>query len=328
METAEPIRGELEFEVGGVLPWTEEPVKISATAILPAEPPAAVMVCLPGGSYPRSYWDMHVPGHPGYSFADFACARGVAVVAADPLGVGRSSHPADFQRVDAVAMADANAEFTRQVRAALADGSLVGSVGPLPDVPLIGAGHSLGGCITVITMARSGCFDGIAILGMTHGAKDSVTTAAAEADEIAAATEQAKMFFPNWDDGYATAPRKDNHSWLFTDATPAEVIAVDDETETAWPRQAFVDGLRVGYSAGLAAEVKGPVFLAFGDQDIPERPRDDVGFYTGSDDVTMVVLEGAAHAHNFAPTREILWARMVAWARGLADGDLVGWDRP
>jgi hypothetical protein len=28
-----------------------------------------VLICWPGGSYGRDYWDVHVPGRTGYSFA-------------------------------------------------------------------------------------------------------------------------------------------------------------------------------------------------------------------------------------------------------------------
>jgi hypothetical protein len=56
------------------------------------------------------------------------------------------------------------------------------------------------------------------------------------------------------------------------------------------------------------------VFLGFGEHDIPERPHDDVGFYAASPDVTLHVLPGAAHCHNFAPTRTELWERLGRWA--------------
>jgi hypothetical protein len=41
-----------------------------------------VLVCLPGGTYNRDYWDLAVPG---YSFAEFATENGYAVVTIDPL---------------------------------------------------------------------------------------------------------------------------------------------------------------------------------------------------------------------------------------------------
>ena len=56
-----------------------------------AAPAPALLVCLPGGTYSREYWDLNIPGHPGYSFADFATENGYPVVTIDPLGTGESS---------------------------------------------------------------------------------------------------------------------------------------------------------------------------------------------------------------------------------------------
>ena len=50
---------------------------------------------------------------------------------------------------------------------------------------------------------------------------------------------------------------------------------------------------------------------------MPPSPHDDVGFYTGSPDVTLYVLPNAAHCHNFASTRTQLWDRIGLWAGGL-----------
>ena len=62
---------------------------------LAAAVPRAVLICWPGGSYARAYWDMHIAGYPGYSFAEHMTAQGFAVVGADHLGVGASSKPAE-----------------------------------------------------------------------------------------------------------------------------------------------------------------------------------------------------------------------------------------
>jgi len=36
--------------------------------------------------------------------------------------------------------------------------------------------------------------------------------------------------------------------------------------------------------------------------------------------VTLVVLPGSAHCHNFAGTREVLWDRLANWAGGFGRG--------
>ena len=60
--------------------------------------------------------------------------------------------------------------------------------------------------------------------------------------------------------------------------------------------------------------MKAPVFLGFGDRDLTAHPRNDAAFYTASDDITVFVLEGAAHCHNFAANRHELWDRLATWA--------------
>jgi pimeloyl-ACP methyl ester carboxylesterase len=291
---------ELVFDVSAALPFEGETNSVSGTLHLPSGSPRALLVCWPGGSYDRSYWQFDA--HPGYSFAEYMVARGFAVVAADHIGVGKSTRPSDVDAVTLEVMAAAQGEFVRQLRERFAG------------LPLIGVGHSIGGCLTVMTQALHGSYDRVVSLGLTHGAKDAVTTDVPDgADERAAAEEQAKAFFVDWEAGYATAPRAPNHAWLYTASTPREVIAADDATLVPWPRQAYVEALLAGYSAPFAARVTCPVLLGFGEHDIPERPHDDVGFYSGSPDVTLIVLEDAAHCHNFASTRFRLWDRIGAW---------------
>jgi pimeloyl-ACP methyl ester carboxylesterase len=285
------------------LPFGREQVTLTASIHEPPGAARAVFVCWPGGSYDRRYWQFDAV--PGYSFAEHMAAQGFAVVAADHLGVGGSSAPADVDAVNLDAMARAAGAFAEAVRERL------------PGAQLIGVGHSLGGCITIITQALLGTYDRVASLGFTHGAKDSVTADAADAaDARAAAVVQAKAFFADWDAGYAIAPRQPNHSWLYTASTPADVVAADDATVTRWPRQSYVEALTTGYSASFAPRVECPVFLGFGEHDIPERPHDEVAFYIGSRDVTLYVLEDAAHCHNFAATRTRLWDRLARWSDG------------
>jgi pimeloyl-ACP methyl ester carboxylesterase len=320
---------ELMLDVSASLPF-DESICVAASVHLPdlaAAAPRAMLVCWPGGSYSRAYWDMHIPQHSGYSFADHLTAQGYLVVAADHLGVGASSKPADGDRVNLETMSAACASFVEQARELLAEGAPeLGGI-PLPELPIIGVGHSLGACVTVVTQARHRCYDAVALLGFTHGQKEVSVTAvgAAAADPDAdggvlrqAAVEQARAFFADtWDDVYGLVPREPNHGWLHRPDVPAAVVAADDAEAVRWPRQSYVDALLVGYSAGFAAQLDCSVFVGFGDHDVPPVPHHDVAFYTSSDDVTLYILPDAAHCHNFATTRTQLWDRISLWAAGL-----------
>jgi hypothetical protein len=310
---------QIRVDVSAALPFGDEKNTVAGDLHLPEGAPQAMLVCWPGGSYDRSYWDAQIEGHPGYSFVDHMTSMGFAVVAADHLGVGESSRPADVDAVALETMAAAGAAFTSTLRSRLADGTLSDRLAPAPSLPVIGVGHSLGGCICVFAQAAHDCYDAIASLGFTHGSKDVLEdgptgSVADPAGPRAAGEAQAKAFFgDDWDAGYAVAPREPSHAWLYAPDVPAAVIAADDQTVAAWPRQSYADALTAGFTAPFAARVQSPVFLGFGDRDIPQHPRDDAGFYTGSDDITVFVLPGSAHCHNFAGRRAELWDRLAAW---------------
>lgn len=301
------------IDVSSALPFDSAPAAL-ATTTWPAVGghPKAVLVCWPGGSYSSDYWDMHLEGFEGYSFAEHLAAKGFTVVAIDPLGVGRSSRPQDVDAVTLETMAAAAAEAVRVVRATTA----------AEDVPVIGVGHSLGACLTIVEQAMFGSYDAVVNLGFTHGAKIVLTPAAADdasREALDLAIEQAKGFFGGrWDDGYALAPREPNHAWLHDPDVPAEIIAEDDRRASAWPRQSYVGALLAGHSAAYAAQLTVPVLVGFGEHDVPERPHDDVAFYRSSPDVTLTVLPDSAHCHNFAGTRALLWDRLADWADGIS----------
>lgn len=309
---------QIELDVSAELPF-DEPTLMRASVHLPrpqVEEPRAVLLCWPGGSYARAYWDMRVPGHSGYSFADHMTAQGFIVLAADHLGVGASDKPADGDRVNFETMSAAAASFVAQVRRMLSAGSEELGGQPLPSVPVIGVGHSLGACLTVVTQATYRCYDAIALLGFTHGEKDLSLTAVG-ASERETAISQAKSFFPDtWDDVYALAPREPNHAWLHRPDVPAAVVAADDAEAVPWPRQSYVEALLAGHSARFADEIDCNVFLGFGDHDVPPVPHADVAYYRRSCDVTLYVLPDSAHCHNLASTRSRLWDRIALWADG------------
>jgi hypothetical protein len=80
------------------------------------------------------------------------------------------------------------------------------------------------------------------------------------------------------------------------------------------PIAADIEALHVGYTAAHAARVTAPVMVAFGEFDLAERPRDEAAFYDHSDDITLLMLAGSYHCHNFQDGRARLWDRLGAWA--------------
>ena len=56
------------------------------------------------------------------------------------------------------------------------------------------------------------------------------------------------------------------------------------------------------------------MFLGVGTGDITGDPFRIPASFAACRDLTLFVLEGSGHNHNVAPTREVLWDRLAAWA--------------
>jgi alpha-beta hydrolase superfamily lysophospholipase len=295
---------------------------IAATLYAPAavdEQDVRVLLCWPGGSYGRDYWDIHLPGRDGYSFAGHMTARGFVVIAADPLGVGDSGRPEDGTLCTYDALADAAHGAVQLVRACLSEGTLTADLPPVAAPRVVGVGHSMGGGLVVLQQARWGSYDAIGVLGYTHGAKARAVSSGDDAARRATAVEQAKGFWGDqWDARYGVVDKAPHQNWLNGPDAPADLVAADNANAVIWAAEPYIDALHVGYTAAYAARVTAPVMVAFGEFDIAERPRDEIAFYERSDDITLFVLAGSYHCHNFQDGRAMLWDRLGAWATGVA----------
>ena len=134
----------LNFDVGDVigeeasLAATYYPARTGAEAL-------GLLVCLPGGTYSRDYWDLHIPARHGYSFAEFATGNGYAVITIDPLGTAESSQPTrDF------GFSDIAAALSHAVRALPAVTGI--------DAPPVAMAHSLGGYLAITQQALFSSF--------------------------------------------------------------------------------------------------------------------------------------------------------------------------
>lgn len=290
---------------------------IAATLYAPPEvddEDVRVLVCWPGGSYGRDYWDIDLPGRDGYSFAEYMTARGFVVIAADPLGVGDSDRPEDGTLCTYDALADAAHGAVQLIRARLTDGTLVAPLPPIAGASIVGVGHSMGGGLVVLQQARWGSYEAIAVLGYTHGAKARAVPSRDDAARRATAVEQAKGFWgEQWEARYGVVDKAPHQDWLNGPDAPSDIVAADNANAVIWAAEPYIDALHVGYTAAYAARVTAPVMVAFGEFDIAEQPRDEAAFYEHSDDITLLVLAGSYHCHNFQDGRARLWARLAAW---------------
>ncbi|HEY0226459.1 MAG TPA: alpha/beta hydrolase [Mycobacterium sp.] len=269
----------------------------------------ALLVCLPGGTYSREYWDLNIPGHAGYSFADFATENGYAVLTIDPLGTGESSRPAsDFDFTD--------------IAAALAH-----AVAALPDAirhhaPPVAVTHSLGSYLAITQQALYSSYAALAVLGCTN---QYVAPLNLDAAFIArAATPQgrdalAQEILAALSQPYFDGPREPMQGWFHLDDVPAEVAQANAAVSVV-PR-IFGTAMIPGVVAEHAARIDVPVLIGYGAVDVSPDPRAEASLYSSSPDITTVILAASAHCHNMASSRHRLWRRLLAWTATVAGTD-------
>ena len=98
-------------------------------------------------------------------------------------------------------------------------------------------------------------------------------------------------------------------SWGDVTLTIAFVLSGDTSPKLIVTTRSFVT-----LALPVTLPFTAPVMVAFGEFDIAEQPRDEVAFYERSTDITLFVLAGSYHCHNFQEGRAALWDRLVAWA--------------
>jgi alpha-beta hydrolase superfamily lysophospholipase len=309
-------------------------IEIAATVFLPNESaladPPVVIFGVPGGGYSRGYYDMHFPGHDGYSQADYHSRGGSIFVACDPVGVGDSTllEPADITFELLASTYDA---AVREICARLAAGSLVSGFAALPHLVRIGIGQSMGGKITVLAQGLHGTFHGIAVLGASaiHTVLPQPTRAGYEAarnghklsrgapvDErsVAHSSQSISDFvFPfHWEDVPEDILRADLEGGYPLRRAPAPPFG----SLTIPP--CAVTMMSPGAIAREAAAVTVPVLVGVGERDTCPNPLAEPAAYPNSGDVAVHIVPQMAHMHNFASTRAQLWQLIEAWARRLS----------
>jgi hypothetical protein len=95
---------------------------------------------------------------------------------------------------------------------------------------------------------------------------------------------------------------------------PDAVIDADNAVASRLPARANAEVITPGFEAEYVNKVKVPVFLGLGGLvDVSPDPHAEIAHYRTSSDVTLFVLAGSAHCHNFASRRTELWDRIATW---------------
>jgi pimeloyl-ACP methyl ester carboxylesterase len=307
----------ISFDVTAASP-TSETLHQDGWLFLPVgTDPVSVVVCLAGGTYDRRYWHLEVLDHPGYSLAAHLSDAGHLVVAVDHVGVGTSSDPRASGPVGLELLAACDAEVVRQLQFRARAGTLHDSLPPF-DRPAVGLGHSMGAAIAVVAQATTGVFDALVLLG--HSLQPLVGASVAEVelavDEnlagvrgvagVAADVEVLEMARPPLRDVFYAAD------------VPEAVVIADEAAASRLPARAAAETITNEFVARFAPEISVPILLGFGaSADLSPDPHREPANYPASSDVTLFLLEGSAHCHNFSSRRVRLWDRIDTWIRGI-----------
>ena len=277
---------------------------IAAPAATPLERPIAVFA-FPGAGYGRRYFDLQLDrnGAVGsYSQAEHHAARGAIVVACDHLMCGESD---GAPGLTLARIAAANAATVAEMLRRLTQGKALPGLPPVHEPISIGIGQSMGGCFTIAAQARHRCFAAVAILGFS--AVQTVVPRPPGATPETVGLEVIRYAW-HWEDVPAAIAQSDVAGYAaMSDGTPLPAWRSPSLPE-------FVaDLLAPGYVSADAAAIDVPVFVAAGERDVVPDLHAEPSAYRSAHDVTLYRQPRAAHMHNFAGTRALLWDRLASW---------------
>jgi hypothetical protein len=282
---------------GGQPQWVGARVVAPATIDPKAETP--VVICFHGGGYDKRYYDMRIPGRTGYSMAEHFARRGAVVVAVDYLGISGSSRPPsplnmNRQLFGAVQHAASALAFERA-----RTGTLAAGLPPLRSIRRVGMAHSQGVMLTITQQVEHDSFDQVALVGYSvRGVRLTRLTGPMKQREDPP--------------GYSVVDRKALRVEYYMPDVPADVIAADEAAGAPSPKMLGKEAT-AGKPSSDAHLLKVPLFVALAERDIAPEPHQELAAFTGCDDLTFLIVAGAAHSLNVATTRQVLWDHVLAW---------------
>lgn len=286
--------------------------RLSADVFTPAEAPRPIALCtLPGGGISRRYWDLMPPDEGTYSFARWMARSGITVITIDHIGTGESVLPPGPTPLLGKVIAANDAAF-RLLCDEIRDTGIGGA--PIPDLRLVGVGHSMGATLTIRQQAAHNTYDALALLGFSTAGRPAVLPT-----EILDAIDDG----PPDDELLARLALR-----MFGSPYPTIGVPLDQARPQDDPaRRALTEaGTRLLGAGGLlsllpgnvardAARLRIPVLLLNGAFDalIGDQPVDPEQFGAAARFAAMVIPD-AGHNHNIAPSRRLFWTEVLRWA--------------
>lgn len=305
----------LSFDVTDALPAEitgDRRISIAAWLFLPDDlaklgTKPVVMTLLNGGSYDKRYYHIQLPGHSGYSAAEYLAGLGNIVLVPDHLGMGESSRAADQKKATRQIVALANHTAVTRFCERLQNGDLHPKLPAIRDFVKIGAGHSMGGMQTITQQAEFRTYDAMMILGYTAlGVHFTIKGQLVRADNGSLGTPK---------EDYTMGGRAFLHEGFYWDDVPADIIAADDAMAVPTPSVIGMDSIRTGIVTADAGRIDVPTYICLGERDVSPDPYAEPACYKRCSDLMLHILPHSGHCQNFASTRHQMWNRMHRWAR-------------
>jgi pimeloyl-ACP methyl ester carboxylesterase len=284
--------------------------------------PAVALVCLPGGTANRRFFDLRPPQSPDvatFSFARQMTARGFIVASVDHLGTGESSRPKDGFALSADVLSRAADHVHGAISAHLK--AHYGSA--FAHRCTIGVGHSMGAMITLLQQAQHHTYKAIALLGFsTHGLPEYVPQPlhALARDPVALRAQLPAIARQMFKEPYPRLEQTSQTRAMFaSDRADASGIAALKAAgaEPILPLPSF-HAMLPGNVAPEAASIDVPVFLGVGGRDIVGPPDEVPRAFQHSPSVELHVMPETGHSHFLFATRFALFDAIAVWARSVS----------
>lgn len=289
---------------------------VAAEILIPATTPEmnqlTILCCTPGGGCTGRYFDLGEPEE-GFSFARYAVAAGFGCILIDNLGTGQSTQGADpWLSPQSVARANTEAFLgaIEELRILLPVSAAIATVG---------VGHSMGAMLTLMAQAMISPHAAIACLGFTPRGLPAVLhpeellVAASGPVPLLTLESLARQRFS--DPGIPRDAQRTPELFPFNlgDTDPVGLKAMAAVSTNLLPLPGFLS-LLPGNVIECIREITVPVFLGGGDHEPWHKAAELVPAFEKCNDISFYTLAHAAHNHNVAATRELLWRRLLGWA--------------
>jgi pimeloyl-ACP methyl ester carboxylesterase len=267
-----------------------------------------VQVLIPGGTYDNTYWDIgYEPGSRSYTRSQNAA--GIATLALDRLGTGKSSKP-----LSALVTASTQASAVHQVIKTLKPRF----------AKVIVAGHSIGSAMAMIEAGTYKDVDGVLVTGFTH-----------KMNYVTVVPVLANMVPAGLDLGYLTTmPNTRYNSFHKPGPLVSGAISFDESTKDVFAVTEAVDTILLNtVIIPISRDITVPVLTVVGNDthfcssglplmgsdcsSAAALKADEGQFFPKAPRYDTFVLNGYGHSINYAPNAPEYHSAVAQWSKSI-----------